>query len=250
MLDFQRYQTEFSAHIRAPKLHKKPANVNAKRMAVYQKAVFNNIAESASLCFPVCQAVYGTRAWGKLLRKFLANFAATSPIFREIPAQFLQFLNAQKDLPAYFYQLAHYEWIELAVSSQIDKPANLSEIANFVDEKPALAPAHRLLQYDYSVHKISFDFKPSKQYKPSIVDKTFLLVFRNSVFDVKFIELNLITYQLLHIIESNNMTGKQALMRLAEETKIEDSAALFKFGLDILTELANQEAIVGSYKVS
>ena len=250
MLDFQRYQAEFSANIRAPKLHKKPAHVNGKRMAVYQKAVFNNTAESIGVCFPVCQAVFGRRVWGRLLRKFLANYAAASPIFREIPAEFLQFLNAREDLPAYFYQLAHYECAELAVSNLISKSLNLSETIDLMDENPVLAPAHRLLQYDYPVHKISPRFKPNTGCKPNIVGQTYLLVFRNSVFDVKFIELNPVTYQLLSIIENNNMTGRQALMRLADDIKNLDATTILQFGGAILTDLADQEAIVGSINVN
>ena len=250
MLDFQRYQAEFSANIRAPKLHKKPAHVNAKRMAVYQKAVFNNTAESISVCFPVCQAVFGKRVWGRLLRKFLANYAAASPIFREIPAEFLQFLHAQKDLPAYFYQLAHYEWAELAVSSQINETLSSSQTVDLMNEKPILVPAHSLLKYDYPVHKISPGFKHNNGFKPSIVEQTYLLVFRNSVFDVKFIELNPVTYQLLSIIENNNMTGKQALLRLADDIKNLDATTILQFGGAILTDLADQEAIVGSINVN
>ena len=67
MLDFQHYQQTFTAHIRNPKVHKKPAGVVAARMAVYRAAVFNNIFESVSVCFPVCQTAIGKRAWRALL---------------------------------------------------------------------------------------------------------------------------------------------------------------------------------------
>ena len=118
MLAFQKYQLEFTAHIRNPAANKKPAKVKDARMAVYREIVFNNIFGSVSTCFPVCKSILGARAWKKLVREFFAQHQATTPIFREIPQQFLQFLKTTKNLPDYFEQLAHYEWVELAVASQ------------------------------------------------------------------------------------------------------------------------------------
>lgn len=118
MLDFQRYQLEFTAHIRNPKANKMPDQVNDVGMAVYREIVFSNVLNSVSACFPVCVQVLGKNAWDKLVRQFFANYQATSPIFKEIPQQFLQFLNTVGNLPAYFQQLAHYEWVELAINTQ------------------------------------------------------------------------------------------------------------------------------------
>ena len=89
MLDFQRYQLEFTAHIRNPKANKMPDQVNDVGMAVYREIVFSNVLNSVSACFPVWVQVLGKNAWDKLVRQFFANYQATSPIFREIPQQFL-----------------------------------------------------------------------------------------------------------------------------------------------------------------
>ena len=184
MLDFQEYQLAFTAHIRDPTLKKKPAKVADKRMAIYREIVFNNIFGSVSACFPVCQVCLGKRAWLKLVRTFFFFFQASSPIFREIPQQFLQFLNSAEKLseykrPVYFGQLAHYEWVELAVASQQTENLKLSAHIQLLDEKPVLTAAHMLLTYDYPVHKISARFKPSTP------EQTYLLVFRNKDLQVR-----------------------------------------------------------------
>ena len=248
MLDFQHYQQQFTAHIRNPSAHKKPAGVVAERMAVYRSAVFNNIFESVSVCFPVCQVALGKRAWRALLKDFVKSYPAQSPVFRQIPQQFLQFLSTEKtdpikNLPAFLAQLAHYEWVELAVASHDATQVNLSKKPDLLNEKPVLAAAHMLLEYDYAVHKIS------KRKLPKTTEKTYLLVFRNSEFEVKFIELNPITYQLLRLIQENNMTGKQALVRLVEHIKHPDTDAVIQFGAEILSDLANQQAIIGSLEL-
>jgi uncharacterized protein len=240
MLDFQRYQLAFTAHIRNPKLYPKPANVVEKRMAVYRESVFNNIFDSVSICFPVCQNVLGKRKWCHLIRSFVANHSANSPLFREIPQQFLAFLENIEDLPPYLKALAHYEWIELAISTQqtnkLEAPESNAEL-NCLDDVIALAPASALLAYDYPVHKIS------KRFKPITVEKTYLLVFRNTSFEVKFIALNPITFSLLSFIQTQPLTGKLALVALANELQHPDLDLFIRFGAKILDDLYKQQAI-------
>ena len=240
MLDFQHYQLAFTAHIRDPSANKKPAKVNDARMAIYREIVFNNIFGAVSACFPVCKSILGARAWRKLVRAFFANHQATTPIFREIPQQFLLFLDTKIDCPLYFQSLAHYEWVELALASQQTEATKLSKNPDYLNEKPVLAPAHRLLTYDYAVQTIS------KHNQPTFTKQTHLLVFRNAENQVKFIELNPITDQLLSLIKKNDLTGKQALMRLAEELGYQNKEAMITFGTEILADLANQQAIIGS----
>ncbi len=242
MLEFQRYQIAFTAHIRNPSANKKPTRVPDGRMAIYREIVFNNIFGSVSACFPVCKSVLGARAWRKIVRAFFANHQASSPIFREIPQQFLQFLKTVENLPVYLQQLAHYEWVELAVSAQQTEAKKLSKKADLLNEKPVLAPAHILLAYDYAVHKIS------KRNTPKTTESTYLLVFRNTENKVKFIELNPMTFQLLSLIEKNKLTGIQALTRLAVEIASTDVDVIIQFGVEILTDLEKQQAIVGSNK--
>ena len=242
MLDFQRYQIAFTSRIRDPSANKKPTKVADARMAIYREIVFNNIEGSVSACFPVCKNVLGARVWRKLVRQFFASYQASSPIFREIPQQFLQFLTTVDNLPAFLQQLAHYEWVELAVSSQQNAIIKLSKKIDLLNEIPVLAPAHQLLAYDYAVHKIS------KRHLPKMIESTYLLVFRNAEYQVKFIELNAMTFQLLNLNDKNNLTGKQALTMLAEEIKHPDIGAIIRFGAEIFADLVHQQAIIGSSK--
>jgi uncharacterized protein len=246
MLAFQKYQLEFTAHIRDPKANKKPAKVNDARMAVYREIVFNNILGAVSTCFPVCKSILGARAWKQLVRDFFANYQATTPLFREIPQQFLEFLKSVENLPVYdlpifFGPLAHYEWVELAVASQPTETIKLSKKMDLLNEKPLLAPAHMLLEYDFAVHKIS------KKCLPKTAESTHLLVFRNAVNQVKFIELNTMTFELLRLIDKNHLSGEQALVRLAAHIKHPNQDAVIQFGVGILADLAKQGAIIGSY---
>lgn len=239
MLDFQKYQHAFTAHIRDPKNNQKPDNVNEERMAVYREGVYNNIFESASVCFPVCQSTLGEQAWDDTVRRFVANHHASSPIFREIPHELITFLEGDAETPDYIKQLAHYEWVELAVSALQIKAPTLSQTTDLMDEIPVLAP-HMLLQYAYPVQKISAQFKPEQ------TEDTHLLVFRNTAYEVNFVELNPMTYVLLQMIKEG-VTGKQSLFALAEQIQHPDPEVIVEFGRGILQDLMQQKAIVGSH---
>ena len=54
------------------------------------------------------------------------------------------------------------------------------------------------------------------------------------------------TFNLLNLIDTENLTGKQALTRLAEEINHPDTDAIIAFGAGILNDLAEQQAIIGS----
>ena len=239
MLDFQRYQHAFTAHIRDPENNPKPNNVDEERMAVYRQGVYNNIFESASVCFPICQKTVGEQDWNIIIKRFVASHHASSPIFRDIPQELVSFLETDAKTPDYIKQLAHYEWVELAVSALQTEKALLSETTDFLNEVPVLAPAHMLLHYDYPVQKISAQFIPEQ------IQTTHLLVFRKESFAVSFIELNAVTYALLNMIKEG-ISGKQALTLLAEQIQHPEPNVMIEFGHGVLQDLMQQQAIVGS----
>lgn len=242
---FQRYQLEFTARLRDPLNHPPPAGVPAERMAVYDEIVFNNLFESVSACFPVASAVLGKRQWLKLNQAFMREHSAHSPLFRKIPEQFLHFLGhsdaLKNDLPAYLHQLCHYEWIELYVASM---PASVvrHQHAENIDLKsgvPVFNPTMQLLDYDYAVHKIS----PRK--KPKQTVNTQLLVYRNAQHVVEFVEINAVTYNLIRLMQAQNVTGGQALKLMAQQLEHPQPEVIIQFGIMILEDLRAQDIIIG-----
>ncbi len=246
--NFQQYQLAFTAHIRDPAHQPRPKNVLSKRMDIYTEIVFNNLFESVSACFPVAQQVMGKRAWRKLIRGFFSQHSSTTPIFRKIPEEFLDYLSninalAPESIPAYLTSLCHYEWVELLVSTMKNEKdqRNISVVDDLRMNRPAFAPAMQLLNYDYAVQKIS------PRYKPKEKVHTQLLVYRNTEFEVKFVELNAITYQLIEILQHDKVTCEQALTILSRKINETQTESIIQFGLDILEDLRHQGVIVGVY---
>lgn len=243
--DFQRYQLEFTAHLRDPKQHPAPVGVVAERMAVYEEIVFNNLLQSVSACFPVASAVLGKRKWRNLVNNFMHGYSADSPLFRDIPKQFLDFLQSNHEvrqtLPPYIYPLCHYEWIELYVSA-LDADVSAVNKAqgelDFTSNQAIFNPTLQLLNYDYAVHQISARKKPTRPIP------TQLLVYRNAQHAVKFVEINAVTYQLIALMQSQKMTVADALLSLAQQIG-QAPETVMQFGLSMLGTLRTQEIIIG-----
>jgi hypothetical protein len=245
---FQQYQQAFTAHIRDPRNQPRPKNVKAKGMNVYKEIVFNNLFESVSACFPVAQNVIGKRAWLKLVRGFFREHSSSTPIFRKIPEEFLAYLSnmnalAPESFPPYLTSLCHYEWVELLVSTMADEADKrvINAIGDLRLNQPIFAHTMQLLNYEYAVQKIS------PRYKPTEKVNTQLLIYRNADFEVKFIELNTVTYRLIEILKQEKAYCEQALTMLAKEINQPQTESIIQFGLAILEDLRSQGVILGVY---
>jgi hypothetical protein len=250
MNSFQQYQAQFTAHIRDPRGVARPEGVPARRMKVYTEIVFNNMDETLSVCFPVIKKVLGVRRWTRMVRAFFALHRCATPMFRQIPEEFLRWLEtspaAIQDLPPFVTSMAHYEWIELAigVSDAALDTAELAADGDLLNGRPALAPALALLQYVWPVHRISPRFKP----REPLAEPVHLLVFRNHADEVRFIELNPVSARLLGLLQAGNLTGQQALQQIAAEMQHPDPQAVIQFGAELLEDLRRQGAVWGIFR--
>lgn len=242
--DFQAYQLQFARYLRASKRQVLPAGVPARRMQVYADLVFNNLESTLAACYPVCKQVLGLRRWRSLVRQFMAQHRCSTPLFRQIPEEFLRYLETAEAhalrLPPYLYCLAHYEWIELALALADVEDEAVAQ-GDLMAGVPALVSALALLSYPYPVHRISPRCKPA-QALPAPVH---LLVFRDAAGVVRFIELNAVSARLLQLLQQGTLRGAEALQRLADEWPPLEPAAVMQHGRELLRELSRQGAIAG-----
>ena len=247
---FQAFQYEFTRHIRNPKAHPRPAGVSAQRMKVYNELLYNNLESFLLACFPVLRQLLGPRKWGKLVRDFLTEHRCHTPFFRQIPDEFIQYLQSERGVrdtdPPFMQELAHYEWIELVLSvSNKETPlAQIDPDGDLAHGHPALNPVLALLQYHYPVHRLGPKFKP----RTPPAQPTYLLVFRDPAFTVEFIELNPVSARLVDLLQ-NSMLGTQDLLHtVAQELQHPDPQIVAQGGLEILRELRAAGAILGTWR--
>ena len=243
-VDFKSKQQEFAAYIRDPQNNPVPADVKEQRMDMYRELFFNNIEGFLSGNFPVLRKILDGQHWFALAQDFFAKHPCQSPYFSQIPEEFLDYLQNERDnsedLP-FMLELAHYEWVEMALSiAKEDVVACNQNLDNLLEQPIALSPLAWPLAYQYPVQKISPIFLPLEVPQ----QPTFLIVYRNSEDDVNFIEITPITYRLLEIIQEHEQPlVKDCLKQVATESNHPDPELIITGGLQILKELAEKTII-------
>jgi hypothetical protein len=247
--ELQQYQISFTGHVRDPNVNARPKGVPARRMAVYNDLLFNNIYSLVSPCFPVARRILGVRKWKALMRAFLSSHRCRTPYFRQLPEEFLQFMQkrgSNSGEPDFLNHLLHYEWVELSLDLSNKEPdARAIDVAGDLrNGRPALTPVHMLLAYPYAVHRIG------KRYQPTINqrEETCLLVYRDSEDKVRFVVLNSVSARLVALIEPGELTANQAIDQVVAELGHPEPAVAREGGHAIIENLRQEGAILGTFR--
>lgn len=246
---FQQIQYAFAAHIRNPAAHPGPTDVEARRMKVYTELFYNNIEDFIASTFPILRSLYAEANWHALIRDYLAHHQAGSPLFHEIPREFLKYLEQERepagdDFP-FLLELAHYEWVELALgfSEQNDDPGSIDVKGDLLEGLPVLSSLAWPLQYEFPVHRICSDYLPTTP--PT--QPTHLLAYRNREDDVHFINMNPVTAQLVSMIKQNNGQSGQALLaNIAQQLQHQNPDIVIQGGKQVLQDLRARGIILGT----
>ncbi len=244
-----RLQNSFAGHIRNPDSVPPPDGIEDRRMAIYRDLFFNNIVTFLSSNFPVLKTLFSEQDWIDLCREFFTDYRCHTPLFPEIPREFLQYLqDHRKDQsgdPPFMLELAHYEWVELALA--LDE-AELDDIVvnpdgDLLDAVPVLSPLAWPLSYQYPVHEIRKDFQPD-----SLPEKaTHLLIWRQQDFTVKFMLLNEISLLLLQKLkEEPARSGLELLTEIAGIINHPKTEVVIDGGKTLLNELQEKQVILGT----
>lgn len=217
-------QRTFAAHLRDPEHVPAPAGIEPRRMQVYRELFFNNLVELLGGAFPVARRLLGPERWRRLVRDFYANHRAHTPYFLELPREFMEWLGARSsradDEPAFLEELAHYEWVELALAiSEEEAPApGPASGGDLLDAPLEVSPVAWPLAYRWPVHRLAPEFQPAEPpHTP-----TFLVVYRDAADKVQFLEIGSDVARLLDAVEATpGLTGRQALSPQAAELPAE-----------------------------
>jgi uncharacterized protein len=237
-------QFQMANYLRNPERAPAPAGVEERRLAIYRSLVYNNIERFISGGFPVLRSLYQDDDWHSLVQEFIDGHRCHTPYFLEISQEFIQFLMHEHSLrdsdPPFLAELAHYEWVELALDVSEEEPPAASPPGEMGSAIPALSPLAWVLSYQFPVHKIGPGYCPQAPGEP-----VYLVVYRNREDQVKFMELNAATARLLELARGNTRsTSVDILQALAGELGM-SADALLDFGIGQLEEFV-QLAVVGA----
>ena len=242
---FQATQREFCAHMRDPDINAAPAAIEDRRLAIYRNLVFNNIESFLGSAFPILKSIINGEKWSQMVRDFISVHECQTPYFLKISEEFIKYLELNSEqYPLFMLELAHYEWVELALDvSQQDIPSHPPHEAHVLDDMALISPLAWRLSYRYPVHKMGPGYV--EQELKDTDPLTFLIVYRNRDLKVGFIESNAVTFRLLDIIESDALSGRAAILKLAKEIQHSDLNSLLAFGAEVLYSLAGKDVIYG-----
>lgn len=208
-------QHAFTAYLRDPQAVPAPAGLDPRRVAVYQHLLFNNLLGLLSNGFPVCVRLLGEPAWNSLVRHYFATHRCQAPLFTELAAEFVQWLQAQPALPhPALAELAHYEWVETALyqlpAEPLPAPGDVDPLRVPLQRSPLAWP----LLYQWPVHRLGAEDAPTQP--PA--EPTGLLVRRDPDGEVRFAALSPLAVHLLSRIgEHPGLDGHGYLQQLATD---------------------------------
>jgi hypothetical protein len=200
--------------------------------------------------FPVLRKILSDNRWDSLIRQFMQRHRSVTPYFLQLPQEFVDFLQSEyepqdDDFP-FLSELAHYEYIEIAlsISEAVDDLDGVNPNGNLVRGVPVKSELCWTYAYHYPVHRIAADFLPGEPSGTTV----FLAVYRDSDDKVRFLELNAVTAGLLDAIENNDAgrTGEQLLRALAADINYPDASALLTHGAAALEELRQLGILTGA----
>ncbi len=236
------------AWIRDPEANPPPTGVDARRLRVYADLFYRNIEGLLSSGFPVIRQTLGDADWHALVRGFLREHASQTPLFAEVARELLRYLDARADAghadPPWLRELAHYEWVELAlqVSDASLRSLEFDPSADLLTSSPVLSPLAWPLAYRWPVHRIAPGHVPDAV--PAL--PTLLLVRRDANGTVAFVELSPLTFRLLQRIEeAPGASGAAHLAALAAEACAPDVAAFVDEGARMLAALRADGTLLG-----
>lgn len=245
---FKALQYAFAAHLRDPEHRPAPDDIPERRAAVYRDLLYNNIEGFISGGFPVLRELTSDDDWHAMVRDFFAHHSARTPYFKDIPKEFLSYLEqgrGQFSDPAYLLELAHYEWIELDLEISDAEPDfdTIDRNGDLLAGCPVLTPLLRTLSYDYPVHRIGPGFTPDQP------EQCFLAAWRRPDDDIGFIELKPITLRLLLLLEQGWRDSGLALLRhIAAELQHPDPQIVIDGGQQVLRDLYTRGIILGTQR--
>jgi hypothetical protein len=237
-------QLQLARHLRDPERHPPPPGFEPRRLAVYRELFFNNVEGLLAGSFPVLVQTLGEPRWRALVRSFYATPCSHTPLFAEVAREFVRFLQerVEPEDPGWLAELAHYEWVELALQTLDEEAPAFEPAADLLQLVPVVSPAAWALAYRWPVQRIGPDYQPDA---PD-VEPTLLLVRRDADHQVRFAEISPLVYRLFELLGEGTRSGRETLVMLAAEAQAPDPEAFAAAGSAMLERLRAEGSLLGA----
>lgn len=207
-------QNRLTTWLRSPESAPPPEGVDPGRLAVYRELLLNNVTGFVENGFPVLKAMLPDSVWQELVSDFFAGHRCHSPYFRDIPAEFRQWLEGRTELAGtypWLPELAHFEWAEME-ADMAEGTWRAAEAGELWQLPVVIAPCVWPLVYRWPVHRFPLaDPEPS----PSPVA---LLLYRTRDHAVRWLETSLPVLALVEQLQNGPRSLREAVQDLAADS--------------------------------
>lgn len=236
-------QAIFAACLRDP-AHPEVPPIEPARMALYRELFFNTLRDLVGSSFPVLRAILGEEGWAELIGRFQREHRCRTPLFPALAHEFLEWLQTRPAQPPFLHELAHYEWVELALALDEAEavPPHTDPDGDLLDGRPAVSPLAWPLAYLFPVHRICRRFQPRQPPEAP----TFLLIRRDAHDAIGFHEIDSLSHALLDALHRSEgaPSGRALIEQLVADRP--DAPSLRRLALERLVALRERGAICGT----
>ncbi len=192
-------QAEFSQYLRTSNQNhpKSPA------WQIYHRLLRANLTEVLNGVYTRTIQALGLEFWNILIDRFFERYEAKTRYFYELPDEFLAFLWQNKGLyrdRPWLFALAHFEWMELALTVSTEVLAEKSRVSYSKSLSFKLSPLAHYCEYEYAVYPGDSAYKALAKRAQTWQG----LVYRNREHQVRWFELDAWT---VRIIQQFNVHG-------------------------------------------
>lgn len=251
MNGFQEVQRQLTAHLRDPDANPAPEGVEDRRLGIYRRLVFGNLARLLGAGLPLTRQQLGKKRFDRLVRNFLREHRAETPYFPRLTREFRLWYEKAAPTgpgdPPWLGDLILYEAEKRILQRMPDPPADpgIDPQGDVVAGIPAPSPLLRLLTLRYPVHK-SQDGKLDDEPPDT---PAFLLLRRDRAGRVLTQELGVLTAGLLAaVLEGGRQTGSGLLQNMLREAPPDSRAALLKQGEEQLRRFRRSGVLAGAFR--
>ena len=250
MMPFQQFQLAVTEYLREMQNKDTTREQKPRQQEIYRDLVYKNINQCIADVFPITKNIIPEDDWETMIREFINVHSLQTPYFLEICQEFLAyFINTRTTQPTdhpFIVELAHFEWIQLAIEiadieiADINFPDTTNNSAPTDNSLWKTSPLALGLSYSYPVHIIDEFYLPTE---PS-AQATYLVVYRSRNDDVKIMEIDNLSLAIIQLLQTHeNINYSQILQSLLEEVDNNQKEILQPRVLSILNMLAEKEVV-------
>ena len=222
-----------------------------RRWQAYRRMVRSRFYATIDHGFERLIGVVGEARFHRLVDRFLSEEPPRSPYLRDLPGEFLKFVERRPDLlagpdglPPYGLDLLRYEWAERDVAYTHDEVRPDDVVDLDMERLAALSPAHRLLDLEYPVHRMGTDGTGAPGERAPIT----LCLYRDRVtHEVETLELTPVAASMLVAMQRHEAPLSQLVRDAARGHGATIDLAFVEALSTLLADLTDRGVLLGSF---